>query len=102
MEKLGRKHLMNLIIVDMKLIRSLGFAVFALALTNDSTPLTKVNYPFPFFLVFFSFTFPFYLILLKYPENRHVAVMVGHEGAGLSKEAVSVRENLFCVVFFSF
>eukprot|EP00026_Physarum_polycephalum_P006121 Phypoly_transcript_06162.p1 GENE.Phypoly_transcript_06162~~Phypoly_transcript_06162.p1 ORF type:complete len:538 (+),score=100.36 Phypoly_transcript_06162:93-1616(+) len=56
---------------DMKLLRSMGFAVFALALTSESTPLSKV----------------------KYPPNRHVAVMVGHEGDGLSKQAIAEADQ---------
>lgn len=31
-------------LLDMNLLRSLGFAVFALALTPDSIPLAKVQY----------------------------------------------------------
>ena len=77
----------------------MGFAVFALALTSESTPLSKVKYPNILFILLiynlkdiFNHKFICIHIILdqiRYPANRHVAVMVGHEGDGLSKQAVS-------------
>jgi len=55
---------------DLKLFKDFGFSILALTLADNAIGLSQI----------------------QYSKNKRVALMVGHEGEGLTKEAVSAAD----------